>query len=322
MAKKLQEPQFVYMGGKLRPWNEAVLHIGCEAVTRGLNVFEGIKGYWQIDGTFGVLLLRRHYDRLCRSAKLLHIPCQWTYEGFETAIFELLGALAGPDRDMWIRTTLYVVEGHWGEGTVADLVLTAFHQDKSLPEAINLGVSTWQRSGDNSLPARIKTSTNYQVARLAKIEGRAQGCEDMILLNQWGRVAEATGACVLMVRDNVVYTPPASEGALESITLAIVEALAESLGIQFVRRPIDRTELLVADEIALCGTLSELTPVKSIQGNALSEKSPLLTSLQTSFFEAVRGVHPHPFVEMAILPTSGYTAPRSATVSQPNYGSL
>lgn len=304
MAKKLQEPQLVYMGGKLRPWNEAVLHIGCEAVTRGLNVFEGIKGYWQIDETFGVLLLRRHFDRLRRSAKLLHIPCQWTYEEFESAIFELLGALAGPDRDMWIRTTLYVIEGHWGEGTVADMVLTAFHQDKSLPEAINLGVSTWQRSGDISLPARIKTSTNYQVARLAKIEGRARGCEDMILLNQWGRVAEATGSCVLMVRDNVVYTPPSSEGALESITLAVVEALAESLGIRFVRRPIDRTELLVADEIALCGTLSELTPVKSIEGQALPEKSPLLTSLQTRFFEAVRGERLHPFVDMSILPNS------------------
>jgi branched-chain amino acid aminotransferase len=304
MAKKLQEPQFVYMGGKLRPWNEAVLHIGCEAVTRGLNVFEGIKGYWQIDGSFGVLLLRRHFERLRRSAKLLHIPCHWTYEEFESAIFELLGALAGPDRDMWIRTTLYVIEGHWGEGTVSDLVLTAFHQDKSLPEAINLGVSTWHRSGDSSLPARIKTSTNYQVARLAKIEGRGQECEDMILLNQSGRVAEATGACVLMVRDNVVYTPPASEGALESITLDVVEALAESLGIKFVRRPVDRTELLVADEIALCGTLSELIRVKSIEGQLLPKESPLLTSLQTRFFEAVRGEDPHPFVDMSILPNS------------------
>ncbi len=163
-------------------------------------------------------------------------------------------------------------------------------------------MSTWQRSGDNSLPARIKTSTNYQVARLARIEGRAQGCQDMILLNQWGRVAEATGSCLLIVRDNVVYTPPASEGALESITLQVVEALAESLGVKFVRRPLDRTELVIADEIALCGTLSELTPVQSIEGQVLPEKSGLLASLQRRFFEAVRGVDPHPFVDISILP--------------------
>jgi len=302
VAQKLQEPQFVFMGGKLRPWSEAVLHIGCEAVTRGLNVFEGIKGYWQLDGTFGVLMLRRHYERLRRSARLLHIPCQWTYEEFEKDIFELLGALVGPERDMWVRATLYVVEGHWGEGTSADLVLTAFHQEKDLPQAINLGVSSWQRSSDISLPARVKTSTNYQVARLAKIEGRAQGCQDMILLNQWGRVAEATGSCVMVVRDNVVLTPPASEGALESITLDVVEALAQSLGIKFVRRPLDRTELVIADEIALCGTLSELTPVQSIEGLVLPGKSGLLTSLQRRFFEAVRGVDPHPFVEISPLP--------------------
>jgi branched-chain amino acid aminotransferase len=310
VPQKLQEPQFVYMGGKLRPWSEAVLHIGCEAVIRGLNVFEGIKGYWQSDGSFGVLMLRRHYERLRRSARLLHIPCQWTYEEFESAIFELLGALVEPDKDMWIRTTLYVIEGHWGEGTAADLVLTAFHQEKDLPEAINLGVSSWQRSSDVSLPARIKTSTNYQVARLAKIEGRVQGCQDMILLNQWGRVAEATGSCVLVVRDNAVLTPPASEGALESITLDVVEALAQSLGIKFVRRPIDRTELLVADEIALCGTLSELTPVKSIEGLLLPEKSPLLTALQRRFFEAVRGIDPHPFVDISVLPSIRPTTTR------------
>ena len=290
------------MGGKLRPWKEAVLHVGCEAVTRGLNVFEGIKGYWQVDGPFGVLHLRRHYERLKRSAKLLHIPCRWTFDEYENAVFELLGALVGPDRDMWIRTSLFVVEGYWGEGTVADLVMTAYHQDKTLPEPIDLGVSTWQRSSDISLPARIKTSTNYQVGRLARIEGRARGCQDMIVLNQWGRVAEATGACVLMVRDNVVYSPPASEGALESITLEIVEALAETLGIKCVRRPIDRTELLLADEIALCGTLSELVPVRSIEGQVLPGDSPLLSSLQRRFFDAVRGIDPHPSVEISALP--------------------
>lgn len=292
------------MGGKLQPWNKAVLHVGCEAVTRGLNVFEGIKGYWQSNGRFGILLLRRHFERLQRSARLLHIPCKWTYDEFESAIFEIIGALLTPERDMWVRTSLYVTDGHWGENTVADLVLTAFHQDKERPHAINLGVSTWRRASDAVLPARIKTSTNYQVGRLARIEGRARGCEDMALLNQWDRVAEATGTCILMVRDGKVYTPPASEGALESITLDVVEELAHSLGITFVRRPIDRTELLVADEIALCGTLSELTPVKSMEGLPLPEKSLLLSALRDRFFDAVRGTNPHPFVEMSILPLS------------------
>jgi branched-chain amino acid aminotransferase len=290
------------MGGKLCLWKDAVLHVGCEALTRGLNVYEGVKGYWQHDGRFGIVMLPHHYERLRRSARLLHIPCDWTYEQYEHAIVELMTQLLEPDRDMWARTTLFAIEGHWGEGTVADLVVTAYHQDKSPPEPINLGVSTWRRSVDVALPPRIKTGTNYQVGRLARIEGRKLQCQDMVLLNQWGRVAETTGACVLMVRDGVISTPTASEGALESITLDAVEALAKSLGIPFVRRPIDRTELLIADEIAICGTLAELPVVRLFEGRPLSGKTSILSTLQKSYLNAVRGVVPHPAIEMTMVP--------------------
>ena len=298
---KLQEPKYVYMGGGLRLWHEATLHIGCEAVTRNVNVFEGLKGYWQPAGPFGIVQLRRHYERLRRSARLLHIPFETPFDDFEKALAQLVEALLEPNRDMWFRTTLYAVEGHWGEGTVADLVITGYHQDMRVPDPIALGVSTWRRSPDVSLPARIKTGSNYQVARLARMEGQAHGCQDMVLLNHSGRVAEATGSCIVMVRDGVIYTPPATEGALESITLDIVEALAQSMNIPFVRRPIDRTELLVADEMAVCGTLAELIIVSSIEGLSLNAHAPLLRSLQERFFRAVRNIEPHPFVELSVL---------------------
>jgi branched-chain amino acid aminotransferase len=295
---KLQKPKYVYMGGRLRPWEEATLHVGCEAVTRSVNVFEGLKGYWKPDGPFGIVQLRRHYERLCRSARLVCIPFDSSFEHYRDAIAELANELLEADRDMWFRTTLYAVEGQWGEGTVADLVITAYHQDQKIPRPINLGVSTWRRSPDVSLPARAKSGANYQVARLARIEGRSHGCQDMVLLNNSGRVAEATGSCIVMVRDGIVCTPPATEGALESITLDIVETLAHSMKIPFIRRPIDRTELLVADEIAICGTLAELVLVESIDGLALNPGSNILRSLQTRFFRAARDVEPHPAVEL------------------------
>lgn len=306
---QLQRPKFVYMKGKLVPWDEATLHVGCEAVARSLNVFEGLKGYWQPDGRFGIVMLRRHYERLHRSARLLRLPWEQTYEEYQQAVNELVSALVEPSRDMWARTTLFAIEGHWGEGNVADLVITAYHQDKVVPPPINLGVSTWQRSGDLALPARVKAGTNYQVARLARMEGRDRGCQEMVLMNQWGRVAETTGACVLLVREGVVYTPPASEGALESITLDIVEALALSMGVKFVVRPIDRTELLIADELAICGTLAEITLVNSVEGQRLQARSSILQTLQSRYMDAVRGVTPHPFVELAML------SPRSASTA-------
>jgi branched-chain amino acid aminotransferase len=261
-------------------------------------VFEGLKGYRQPDGSLAIVMLRPHYERLRRSARLLHIPCDPDYDQFTRAIRELSEALLQPGKEMWFRPTLFVTEGHWGENTVADLVVTAYQADPSPPQPINLGVSTWRRSPDVSMPARIKTGTNYQVARLARIEGRKTGCQDMVLLNQSGRVAEATGSCILMVRAGTVYTPPATEGALESITVDIVEALARSLGIRFIRQPIDRSELLVADELALCGTLAEIIRVQSIEALPLSEESPVLCSLQNRYFHAVRGMDPHPLVQM------------------------
>jgi branched-chain amino acid aminotransferase len=223
------------------------------------------------------------------------------YEEFKDACSKIVRALYEPDKDMWIRATLYVVEGHWGEGTVADLVLTAYHQSKQPPTPVSIGVSTWQRSTDISLSPRIKTSTNYQVARLARIEGRSRGCSEMILLNQFGRVAEATGACVLLVRDGCVITPPPSEGRLESITLEVVRRICHSLAIPFIERPVDRTELNIAEEIRLIGTLAELAPVNRVDEYELPPTSPLTDLISETFWAAVRGISPHSAVELTFI---------------------
>lgn len=299
MAVKLQKPPYVYFGGKIRSWDEANFHISTEAVVRGLNVFEGMKAYWQADGSIGLVAVERHWRRLQRSARLLHIPFEMSLEDFDANCHALVAKLCRPDSDIWVRATLYVVEGHWGEGTVSDLVLTAYHQPKMFPEPLDIGVSTWRRSSDLALPARIKTSANYLVARLGKIEGKGRGYTEMVVLNAAGRVAEALGCCVMIVRDGVVYTPPASEGALESITVDIVEDLAKSMGIPFVRRPVERSELYIADEMALVGTLVEVTPVKSIDGFTFDPARPIVSSLMRRYFAAVRREEPHERVDLS-----------------------
>jgi branched-chain amino acid aminotransferase len=298
---QLQRPEHVFFAGKVRPWDEAVFHVSIESVVRGINVFEGLKGFWQPNGEFGLRTLRRHYDRLRRSGRLLHIPVPFSYDDFEQACFDIADAELNPEKDLYIRATLFVVEGHYGEGTVSDLVLTAYQQRKESPQPIDVGLSTWRRSPDVAMPARIKSSANYQVARLAHIEGRSRGYEEMILLNDAGRVAEGVGSCLLMVRDGRVYSPPASEGALESITLEIVGALATSMGIPFERRPIDRSELYLADELGLTGTLSAVTLIRSFDELHLPE-APILSALGRRYLAAVRGIEPHPAVELSIVP--------------------
>jgi branched-chain amino acid aminotransferase len=298
---QLQRPEHVFFDGEVRPWEEAVFHVSTEAVVRGLNVFEGLKGHWLENGDFAWRTLRRHYERMLRSARLLHIPVEFGYDAFHESCAALTRAELRPGKDLYIRATLFVVEGHYGEGTVSDLVLTAYQQEKDPPAPIDVGTSTWRRSPDVSMPARIKTATNYQIARLARIEGRSRSYEDMILLNQSGRVAEGIGACLLLVRDGCVFSPPPSEGALESITLDIVEDLATSLGIPFARRPVERSELYIADELGLTGTLAEITRIRSIDDMSLPEEAPILSALQKRYREAVLGIDPHPSVELSVV---------------------
>lgn len=322
MAEKqplqLQKPKWVYFGGRIRLSEEAVFHVSSEAVVRGLNVFEGLKGAWQVDGSFGILAVERHWRRLKRSAKLLHIPFEMTLAEFDDACHSLVQMLYETERNMWIRATLYVTDGHWGVGTKSDLVLTAFHHPKGLPEPVKTGVSTWQRATDTSLPCRIKTSTNYQVARLAKIEGRDRGYPEMVLLNQHGRVAETIGSAVVIVRDGQVLTPPSWEGAFESITVNIIESLCETMGIPFARRPIDRTELIIADEMAIVGTLNDLTIISSIDGVAFGE-APILKAIAERYMRAFTGEEPHPSIDMSCRPPAARLGPpnRPAMAASP-----
>jgi branched-chain amino acid aminotransferase len=299
---RLQRPEVVWYRGALTPWDEATLHVGSEAAVRGLNVFEGLKAYWQPDDRLAFVLLRRHFDRLHRSARLLHIPWEATYEEFEHAVFEISRALRERENDLYVRATLFVIEGHYGSGTVSDLVLTAYQQPVASPEPISVGVSTWRRADDVMMPPRIKTGTNYQVARLARIEGRDRGYADMLLLNSAGRVAESTGACLLLVRDGTLMTPPTWEGALESITLDALFELCASLGVAAERRPIDRTELFIADELGLTGSLAEVTPIVSVDERRLPAQRPVLDALQAAYRAAVTGRAAHPAVELTSIP--------------------
>lgn len=295
---KLQKPAFVYMNGGLVPWDDANLHVSSPAAIRGISVLEGIKGYWRHDEShLSLLALRAHYERLQRSAMLQHLPFSMGYDEFTEACLTIVRALISDDKDLWIRPTLYAVGGHWGLDTVTDLVIMCYNQDKGVPDPIRVGVSTWQRPLDAALPYRIKAAANYQMGRLARIEGRRQGFNDMVMLNQSGRVAEATASCVLVVREGSIVTPPASEGCLESITIDALESLAGSIGIPFERRPVDRTELLIADELALAGTLAEVAIVERFEDRDMPE-APLLTRLRDEYFACARGLKTNPLMTL------------------------
>jgi branched-chain amino acid aminotransferase len=295
---QLQTPRYALVNGELQPYQDVKIHISAEALTRAISVFEGIKGYWDAEGEiFSVRTPRLHYERLCRSAALFHIPIRFSYDEYLEGLRVLAEELLVPGRDLWFRTTLYVTEGHWGEGTEADLVVTAFTQQQEDAGSMRLGVSTWRRAPDVALPARVKSGANYAIARLARIEVRRLGYDDAILLNPAGRVAEATGACVVIAAGDRVVSPPTSEGCLDSITLAALDPIGAELGIQIERRPVERTELLSADECAVAGTISELTLIDEIDGFRFATDG-VLAQLRHHYLQVMRRSIELPQVEM------------------------
>jgi branched-chain amino acid aminotransferase len=298
---QLQVPQWASVNGELVPYQDVKIHISAEALTRALSVFEGMKGYWNSAGDcFALRNPRQHYERLCRSAALFQIPVEFSYDEFVAGLAALAENLVVPEKDLWFRPTLYVTHGHWGEGTSADLIVTAFTQQKHDPDPMRLGVSTWRRAGDAALPARVKSSANYVVARLARIEVRRLGYDDAIFLNEAGRVAEATGACIVIADSKGIVSPPTSEGCLDSITLDLLTEVADDLGLAFERRPVERTELLAAQEVGVAGTISELTLVEEVDGFrfALDGK---LARIRKRYIEIMRGDTRIPGVDLLPL---------------------
>lgn len=302
---QLQTPAWAVVNGELVPYSDVKIHISAEALTRALSVFEGVKGYWNAAGdTFAIRSPGRHYERLCRSAALFHIPITFSYDEFVNGLAKLARVLLVPEQDLWLRPTLFVTQGHWGEGTMADLVVTAFSQPKHDPDPMRLGVSTWRRAPDVVLPTRVKSSANYVGARLARIEARRLGYDDALLLNDSGRVAEATGACVLTVDRGRIATPPTSEGCLDSITVDVIERLVGELNLPFERRPIERTELLAAAECGVAGTISELTLVEEVDGYRY-DQTGLLAGVRSAYIDVMRGTRVVPGVDLVPIVTAG-----------------
>ena len=156
-------------------------------------------------------------------------------------------------------------------------------------------VASWRRISDDTVPPRLKSGANYQNSRLAQTEARVNGYDTSIILNHRGTVAEGPGACLMMVRDGKLVTPPVTAGILESITrTTLMDLTARELGVDVVEREIDRTELYVADEVFMCGSGLEVLPITSIDRIPIGEgaRGSMTKRIQDVYFAAARGELP------------------------------
>lgn len=291
-------PEFGWHNGKMLPFDQCVVHVRSQGAFWGANVFEGLRGYWRADEQRLYLFrLQDHLDRLRRSMKSVWMEIGYSDAELTSACLDVLRA------NEFAEDVHMCVVAYFGMmpnlDSLAHTDVTGVHVTASrLPRVpayhngVSLAIASWRRIGDDSMPPRIKTGANYHNSRLAHHEAVRNGFDSTLLLNQRGNVSEAPGSCVVMVRDGRLVTPPGTSGVLEGITLATVADLAAELGLVMERREIDRTELYVADELFLCGTLVEIRPIVAIDRLPVGAgvPGPVTRVLQERYERAVRAL--------------------------------
>lgn len=291
-------PAYLWWNGEQVRWEDATIHVTGLAWSTVGAVFEGIRAYWNEDQEeLYVFRLQEHLDRLMDSMRLVRLPSSYGTDDLREATLELLRD-NGSREDTYIRPLAYSAETSGKRlsdtaATAALLINTNPMPSKlSSGDSIKVKVSSWTRISDNVMPPRIKNISNYRNGQLASMEAKADGYDGAILLSPQGKVSEAPGACVMIVRHGKLITPPVTDGILESITRDAVMIMArESLGIDVVERSLDRTELYLADEVFLCGTAFEVTPVVEVDRYQVGtgEIGGITGRLQALFEDVLRG---------------------------------
>ncbi|MFO7300042.1 MAG: branched-chain amino acid transaminase [Actinomycetes bacterium] len=269
----------IWSDGELIPWEEAKVHFLTHALQYGTGVFEGIRAYSTPEGT-AVFRLTEHMERLRDSAKAYEIPLKWSVEQLVEATRELL-RVTGLD-NAYIRPLVFWGPGDIGlfpKGSEAQTMIAAFplgayHGDDAASKGISTMVSSWRRISHNSFVPTAKGSGGYLNSMLAKAEALRAGCDEAILLNDAGQVAEGSGMNLFVVEDGVVYTPPVSSGILKGITRDSVMTLLRREGVEVVEQDLARGSLYTADEVFLVGTAAEVSPVRSVDGRLVGDGSP------------------------------------------------
>ena len=293
-----ESPKYLWNAGGLVEWDQATVHISLLGWTAISAVFEGIRAYWnQEQQELYIFHLDAHLKRLFQSMKIMRMALPYTRDELAQAIAALLRANEYRS-DAYIQPLAYFSGGIPGYQAVwqepGEVVITTRPAPTNLGagKAVHCNVSSWNRISDNVMPPRAKAISNYQNSRYVSTESRINGYDFGIILNQNGKVAEASYACIYIIRDGVAITPPTSAGILESITREAVKHLLEQeLQVPVVERDVDRTELYVADEAFICGTAVEVQPVISVDRYPVGDGNPgpVVSRLESLFHGIVSG---------------------------------
>ena len=272
-----------YFENQFVPFENAKISIATHALHYGTAAFGGMRGIPDPKNPQQILLFRldRHCQRLCQSAKFLNY--ELSPEKLRQIIVDFVQKNT-PTQSFYIRPLVYSS----GLGIAPRLhnieknfFVYGLEMGEYLsPDGVRCRISSWTRQEDRSFPLRGKISAAYITSALAKTEAVESGFDEALLMNSQGKVCEATGMNVFIVRNGTLITPGFEQDILEGITRDSILTIAKDLGIPTIERPIDKSELFIADEVFLCGTAAKIAPVKQIETFNLPENRPITEQLK------------------------------------------
>ena len=285
----------IWYDGKLVPWREATTHVLTHTLHYGMGVFEGVRAY-KTDKGAAIFRLAEHTDRLFRSAHILGMPMPYD----KATLNEATRAAVRENKleSAYIRPMCFF--GSEGMGLRADnlkvhVIIAAWNWGSYLGEdgqknGIRVRTASIMRHHVNITMCKAKANGNYMNSMLALREALACGCDEALLLDPEGFVAEGSGENIFIIRDGMLHTPELTS-ALDGITRATVIELAGELGLKVREKRITRDEVYVADEAFFTGTAAEVTPIRELDGRMIGKgaRGPITEKLQKLYFDAVHG---------------------------------
>ncbi len=290
----------VYHDGAFSRYDDAKVGLLTHGLQYGTGCFEGIRGFWSArDEQLYLLQLTDHYDRLAQSARILMISLPHT----TAELCEITVELCRRNdlrTDTYIRPFAYKANEDIGVRLhgVRDafgMVAIPFERYFDTQRGLRCGVSSWRRIDDTMAPARGKITGTYVNSALAKSEAVMNGFDEAIMLSAEGHVSEGSAENIFMVRRGVLYTPDPSQNILEGVTRRAIMTLASAeLGLTVVERPIDRSELVVADELFITGSAAGIQWIESVDHRRVGdgERGPVAGALIDLYDRAIRGGMP------------------------------
>ena len=291
-------PEHIWHNGSIKPWAEATVHVMAHGLHYGSSVFEGIRSYATPDGQ-AIFRLTDHLKRLYASAKIYDMFMPYDVPTLAQACRDVITA-NGLEK-AYLRPIAYRGLGGFGlsADTPTDLAIAAWHMGPYLgPDVLEAGidacVSSWQRFAPNTIPAGAKAGGNYLSGQLVAREARRLGFGEGIALASTGLLSEGAGENLFLVIDGALHTTPISAALLNGITRNSIITLAKANGIECVERDIPREYLYLCDELFMCGTAAEITPIRSVDGRQVGagKPGPVTRRVQDLFFGLFDGRTP------------------------------